>query len=80
MGYLLLNRLAASCDNNRIRKLLEANAISAEGEEGDATCSKGNESARARLVAHKAKVIRLAERLVRDGSVDHATFLRLVEE
>ena len=70
---------AAANDYDRIRKLLEANAV-VEGEEGEALRSKGAECAGERLLAHKAKVIRLAEWLVQDGCVEAAEFLRLMED
>jgi hypothetical protein len=71
-----LHRLAAS-DHNRIRELLEANGVE-EGPKAEALRSESAGCARERLLAHKTKVIRLAERLVRDGYA--AEVLRLMEE
>jgi hypothetical protein len=78
-GHHHANRLAAACDHTRIRKVLEDHGIS-EGEEAVALRSKGAACARAHLLAHEAKVIRLAERLVHDGCVDDAEFRRLMED
>jgi hypothetical protein len=71
------HRLAAASDHNRIRELLEANRVE-EGPKTEALRSEAAGCARERLLAHKAKVIRLAERLVQDGCVDAAEFLRLI--
>jgi hypothetical protein len=78
-GHRHTNRLAATCDRNRTRKLLEANAID-EGDEAVALRSKGADCAREHLLAHKDQVVRLAERLVQDGRVEAAEFLRLMED
>ena len=69
---------AAADDYDRIRKLLQANAIE-EGAEAEALRSKGADCARARLQAFKPKVVQLAEGLVQSGRVDAAEFLRLME-
>jgi hypothetical protein len=70
---------AAGSDYDCIRKLLEDSEI-VEGEESVALRSRGADCARERLVAHEAKVIRLAEYLVQHGFVDDVEFLRLMEE
>jgi hypothetical protein len=71
--------LAAFSDLNRIRELLEANGIT-EDDESATLRWKGDQCARDRIVADHAKVIRLAERLVQDGSVEATEFLRLMED
>ena len=76
-GHPHTNRLAAACDHTRIRKLLEDSAI-AEGPEAQTLRLKGADCAGEILLAHEARVIRLAEKLVQDGSVDDAEFLRLM--
>jgi hypothetical protein len=73
------HRLAAASDNNRIRKLLEANTIQ-EGAEAEALRTEGADRARVSLQAHKPKVVQLAERLVQNGRVDAAEFLLLMED
>jgi hypothetical protein len=71
------NRLAAACDHTRIRKLLEDSRIT-EGPEAQTLRLKGGNCAGDILLAHKDRVVRLAEKLVQDGSVDAAEFLRLM--
>ena len=71
--------VSAFSDHNRIRELLEDHGIIEDGEAG-ALRSKGDDCARERILAHKIKAIRLAERLVRDGRVEAAEFLRLMEK
>jgi hypothetical protein len=69
---------AAAKDYDRIRNLLQANAIE-EGPAAVAMRQQGYDCAHARLLAHEARVIRIAERLVQDGSIDAAEFLRLMD-
>jgi hypothetical protein len=76
-GHPHTNRLAAACDHTRIRKLLEDSGI-AEGDEAVALRLKGVNCAGETFLAHKDRVIRLAEKLVQDGCVDDAEFLRLM--
>ena len=76
-GHPHTNRLAAACDHTRIRKLLEDGGI-AEGPEAQTLRLKGANLADEILRAHEAKVIRLAEKLAQNGSVDGIGFLRLM--
>jgi hypothetical protein len=69
--------LAPIDDYDRIRKLLEDNGV-AEGPEAQTLRLKGANLADEILRAHEAKVIRLAEKLAQNGSVDGIGFLRLM--
>jgi hypothetical protein len=72
------HELAGFGDRQKILALLQANGISEDGA-GKALRDEGYACARARLEAHKSKVIRLAERLVECGSVDASEFLQLMQ-
>ena len=78
-GHHAPNRLAASRDLIRIRDILKAHAVE-EGSRAEGLRSQSYDCALARLRANEPKVVRLAKRLVQNGSVNSAAFLSLMRD
>ena len=73
-----IHELAGFRDNERIMNLIEMHGISEE-EQGPALREEGYNFARARLEAHRSKVVMLAELLVEHGRIEAEEVMFLMQ-
>jgi hypothetical protein len=77
-GHPIPHELAGFRDNERIMNLIEMHSVSEEVQ-GPALREEGYNFARARLEAHRSKVVTLAELLVEHGRIEASEVMLLMQ-